>query len=172
MAEGSHPFVLLAKRAIETYVSQRRVIEPPSPLPEEFRERAGVFVSLKKKKALRGCIGTLGAERENLAEEIINNAISAATEDPRFPAVDEGEFVELDISVDVLGAPTPVEDPAELDPKRYGVIVTSGFRKGLLLPDLEGVDTAQEQLDIAKRKAGISPGEPVEIDRFEVRRYR
>lgn len=172
MAERSHPFVLLARRAIETYVRQRQVIEPPSPLPEEFKERAGVFVSIKKQDALRGCIGTLRPERGNLAEEIINNAISAATEDPRFPAVDEKELAELGISVDVLGAPTPVEAPAELDPKRYGVIVTSGLRRGLLLPDLEGVDTVQEQLDIAKRKAGISPGEPVEMDRFEVRRYR
>ena len=172
MEKGSHPFVLLARRAIETYVRERRVIDPPAPLPKEFEERAGVFVSMKKRKALRGCIGTLRPERDNLAEEIIRNAICAATEDPRFPEVAEKELGELDISVDVLGAPMPVRDTSVLDPKRYGVIVTSGFRRGLLLPDLEGVDTVQAQLDIARRKAGISQGEPVEIERFEVRRYR
>lgn len=172
MAEESHPFAQLARQAIETYVRERRVIDPPSPLPKEFTEQAGVFICIKKKNALRGCIGTLRPERGNLAREIINNAISTALEDPRFPGVEEPELGELDISVDVLGAPTPINDISELDPKRYGVVVNSAYRRALLLPDLEGVDTVEKQLDIAKRKAGISPEEPVDIERFEVRRYR
>ncbi len=167
-----HPFVELAKRAIETYVREGRVISPPEPLPEKMKSRAGVFVSLKKHGQLRGCIGTFLPTTENLAIEIIKNAISAATQDPRFHPVQEDELEEITYSVDVLSEPEKVHDISELDPKKYGVIVTKGVLKGLLLPDLEGVDTVEEQLRIAKLKAGIpSYDQDVEIYRFSVQRY-
>lgn len=166
-----HPLVKLARDAIEAYVRDRRVIAPPQELTEEMKERAGAFVSIKKHGQLRGCIGTFLPTKTNLAEEVIRNAIAAATEDPRFPPVREDELKDLEVSVDVLSAPEPVNDLSELDPKKYGVIVVKGPRKGLLLPDLEGVDTVEEQLRIAKLKAGILPDEDCEIYRFNVRRY-
>ncbi len=169
-----HPLVKLAKRAIEEYVKHGRVIEPPPPeeMTPEMKQEAGVFVSIKKNGQLRGCMGTFLPLCRNVAEEVIRNAITAATEDPRFPPITEDELDELEISVDVLSPPEPVSDLSQLDPKKYGVIVESGWRRGLLLPDLEGVDTVQQQLAIAMAKAGISPGEPVKIYRFTVNRYK
>ncbi len=169
-----HPLVRLAKRAIEEYVKHGRVIEPPPPeeMTPEMKQEAGVFVSIKKNGQLRGCMGTFLPLCRNVAEEVIRNAITAATEDPRFPPITEDELDELEISVDVLSPPEPVSDLSQLDPKKYGVIVESGWRRGLLLPDLEGVDTVQQQLAIAMAKAGISPGEPVKIYRFTVNRYK
>lgn len=149
---------------------EQRVIDPPAELPPELRRRAGVFVSIKKDGVLRGCIGTYLPTRENLAAEIIANAIKAATEDPRFPPVRPEELPRLKVSVDVLSPPEPCTE-ADLDPKRYGVIVEKGWRLGLLLPDLEGVDTAEEQLRIAKMKAGIPPDESCKIYRFTVERH-
>lgn len=166
-----HPLVELAKKAVEEYVRNRRIISPPETLIPEMMERAGVFVSIKKHGHLRGCIGTFMPSCKNVAEEIIRNAICAATEDPRFPPVQEEELGELSYSVDILSQPEKVRDVKELDPKRYGVIVASGGRRGLLLPDLEGVDTVEEQLRIARLKAGIFEGERIDIFRFEVRRY-
>jgi AmmeMemoRadiSam system protein A len=166
-----HPLVGLAKRAVEEYVRERRVINPPQTLTPEMMEKAGVFVSIKKHGELRGCIGTFLPTCKNVAEEVIRNAIAAATEDPRFYPVQEEELEELSYSVDLLSPPEKVKDLNDLDPKRYGVIVASGGRKGLLLPDLEGVETVEEQIRIAKMKAGIMEGEKVDIFRFEVRRY-
>jgi AmmeMemoRadiSam system protein A len=169
----STPHARLARAAIEEWVRRGRKIDP-SELGKEvsgIRGRAGAFVSLKKKGELRGCIGTFMPVRESLAQEIVENAISAATRDPRFPPVREDELEDLDISVDVLSEPEPVPDESYLDPKVYGVIVKRGSRVGLLLPDLEGVDTVEEQLRIAKAKAGIYPDEPVEIYRFTVERH-
>lgn len=166
-----HPIVKLAKEAVEAYIREGKVIKPKELTPE-MKGRAGVFVSIKKFGELRGCIGTFEPTKANIAEEIIANAISSATQDPRFPPVREDELKELEYSVDVLTKPEPVKDIKELDPKRYGVIVVRGWRKGLLLPDLEGVDTVEEQIDICRRKAGILPDEPIEIYRFEVKRYK
>ncbi|MDI6870719.1 MAG: AmmeMemoRadiSam system protein A [Bacillota bacterium] len=168
---GVHPFVALAREAITAYVKEGAVLSPPDPLPPEFNRRAAVFVSLHKFGELRGCIGTTAPTEPDLARQIIRYAICAATEDPRFPPVEEAELADLDVSVDVLTPPEPVRGPGELDPRVYGVIVRRGARSGLLLPDLEGVDTVEEQLDIARRKAGIGPGEPVELFRFKVVRY-
>ena len=170
----AHPLVQLARKAIEEYVRHGRVIDPPPEelMSPEMKQRAGTFVSIKKRGELRGCIGTFLPVCENVAQEVIRNAIAAATEDPRFPPVREDELDELDISVDVLSAPEPVSDLSQLDPKKYGVIVESGFRRGLLLPDLEGVDTVEQQLAIAMAKAGISPGEPIKVYRFTVNRYK
>ena len=166
-----HPLVKLAKETIESYVRDR-TIPRPKELTPEMMERAGVFVSLKLGGMLRGCIGTYEPAKANVAEEVITNAISSATRDPRFPPVSAGELAELDYSVDVLTEPEPVEGEAELDPKRYGLIVESGARKGLLLPDLEGVDTVARQIEICRSKAGIPPHSPVQLYRFEVKRYR
>ncbi|ACX51389.1 AMMECR1 domain protein [Ammonifex degensii KC4] len=162
--------VQVARRAIEAYLNRGERLEVKD-IPPEFARRAGVFVSLKKEGMLRGCIGTVGPTQPNIVEEVIENAISAATRDPRFEPVDPQEIEDLTISVDVLEEPEPVESLAELDPKEYGVIVVSGSRRGLLLPDIEGVDTPEQQLAIARRKAGIGPHEPVEIYRFRVTRY-
>jgi len=165
-------YVGLARETIENYVKQGKTITPPLGLPEEMiNQKAGVFVSIKKNGNLRGCIGTFIPTQENIAQEIIKNGISAAVDDPRFSPVNASELEDLTISVDVLSAPEEVKDISQLDPKKYGVIVSSGFKKGLLLPDLEGVDTVEYQIDIAKRKAGIYPDEKVKLYRFEVKRY-
>lgn len=175
MTEGkeAHPLVQLARKTIEAYVQRGERIRPPAPdeMTPEMKSRAGTFVSLHRHGNLRGCIGTIEPTQPNVAQEVIQNAISAATRDPRFPPLRPEELADLDISVDVLTEPEPVESLEDLDPKRYGVIVQSGWRRGLLLPDLEGVDTVEYQVDIARQKAGIAPGEPVQLFRFEVKRY-
>jgi MEMO1 family protein len=169
--QPQHPIAVLAKDAVERYVRDGVVLDPGLTSPE-LKERAGVFVSLHKRGELRGCIGTFEPTRENVAEEIVANAISSATQDPRFRPVSSRELGDLDYSVDVLTSPEPVEDVTELDAHRYGIIVEAGWRRGLLLPDLEGVDTVQQQIEICRMKAGIVPKEPVRLYRFEVRRYR
>ena len=167
----NHPLVELARKSIEAYVREGTKISLPDPLPPEMSAKAGVFVCVKKRGELRGCIGTYLPACDSIGAEIIMNAISAATRDPRFHPVQEEELGELTYSVDILSCPEKVEDVSDLDAKRYGVIVLSGSRRGLLLPDLEGVDTPEQQLQIAKMKAGILPHEEIEIFRFEVKRY-
>jgi len=165
-------YVKLARLSLETYVRTGKYTELPDDLPEEMLNRkAGVFVSLKKHGQLRGCIGTISAVTGSIAEEIIRNAVSAGTDDPRFPPVTERELDELVYSVDVLAEPEPISSIDELDVKRYGVIVSKGYRRGLLLPNLEGVDTPGQQVAIALQKAGISPGETYTMQRFEVVRH-
>lgn len=164
--------VELAIKAINIYVKEGKKIEPPILLSEEMKGKAGVFVSIHRGGELKGCIGTMAPTRKNIAEEIIANAISAATQDPRFPAIEAGELEGLEVSVDILSSPEKVKDVSELDAKKYGVIVASDKKRGLLLPDIEGVHTPQEQIEICKRKAWISEGEPIELYRFEVKRYR
>jgi len=171
MSERS-PHVALAMAAIEAYVRYGRVLEVPAGTdPSLLSTSAGAFVSLKKEGVLRGCIGTIEPVKTCLAEEIIANAVSAATQDPRFLPVEATELDALECSVDVLGPTEEVNDPTELDPKRYGVVVECGGRRGLLLPDLEGVDTVEQQIDIARRKAHIRADERVKLYRFEVVRY-
>jgi len=166
-----HPLVRLAKKTVEMYIKESKVFKPER-LTLRMKERAGVFVSIHKLGELRGCIGTIEPRRSNVAEEIILNAISSATRDPRFLPITPDELKDLDYSVDVLTTPQPVKSKDQLDPKKYGVIVEAGWRKGVLLPDLEGVDTAEEQIDICRQKAGIMPDEPVKLYRFEVKRYK
>lgn len=161
--------VALARQTIEAYLLTGRVLAPPAPAGL-LAERHGAFVSLHRQGGLRGCIGTIEPTRASLAEEIVRNAFEAATADPRFPAMTPDELHDLEISVDVLHRPEPATF-ADLDPGVYGVIVTSGRARGLLLPDLEGVDTAEMQVDIARRKAGIGPGAPITLQRFRVDRY-
>ena len=168
----AHPLARLAKEAVEAYVARGEVLEPR--LPEEalagLPRRAGVFVSIKTAEGrLRGCIGSIYPTRPGLAEEVVAYAIESATDDPRFPPIAPEELDGLVYSVDVLSPPERVSGPEALDPKRYGVVVKKGLRQGLLLPDIEGVETVEQQLAIAKAKAGIDPDdEDVELFRFTV----
>ncbi len=165
------PLVRLAKETVETFVKEGKTSQPEELTPE-MKQKAGVFVSIHKFDELRGCIGTIEPQKDNVAEEIITNAISSATRDPRFPPVAPSELKDLSYSVDVLTEPEPVDSTDQLDPKKYGVIVEAGLRRGLLLPDLEGVDTVDYQIEICRQKAGIMPDEPIKLYRFEVRRYK
>jgi len=171
LVKKTSPLVKLARQSLESYIRERKVIEPAELTPE-MKEQAGVFVCIKKYGDLRGCIGTFEPTRENVAEEIIANAISTATSDPRFNPVTASELKDLDYTVDVLTHPVPVRNMNELDPRKYGIIVESGFRRGLLLPDLEGVDSVEQQIEICRQKAGIDPDEPVTLYKFEVKRYK
>ena len=167
------PYVALARASVEGFVRTGRPIALPDGLPPELTEkRAGVFVSLHERGELRGCIGTIAPVTGSVAAEIVRNGVAAASEDPRFPPVRQSELDALSYSVDVLFTPMPVDSLDDLDPARYGVIVTQGWKRGLLLPNLEGVDTARQQVDIAKRKAGIDLfDDDVELERFEVVRH-
>lgn len=166
------PHVKLAISAIEEYVRNQRVIEVPTNTPEELSSTcAGAFVCLKIHGALRGCIGTIEPVRVSLAEEIIQNAISAAVRDPRFLPVEVEELPLIEVSVDVLFPPEEIDGPEHLDPKRYGVIVENGSKRGLLLPDLDGVDTIEQQVEIARHKAFIRQSEPIKLYRFAVKRH-
>ena len=168
-----HPLISLAKQTVETFIKEGKIIEPPQDLPEEFlKRRAGVFVTIEKNGELRGCIGTYLPIRKNIAEEVIHNAIAAATEDWRFGPVQKEELPYLSYTVYILSEPELVKNISELDPKKYGIIVKtvpispSGDvvfnghfipKTGVLLPDLEGVDTIEKQILIACQKAGIDP---------------
>ena len=166
-------YVSLARTTLETYVKENREIDVPENLPEEMIEQsAGVFVSIKKDGQLRGCIGTIFPTRQNVALEIIQNAISAGTKDPRFYPVQANEVDCLVYSVDVLKKPEKINSIDELDVLKYGVIVRAGYRSGLLLPNLDGVDSPEEQVSIAMQKAGISPDENYSLERFEVIRHK
>ncbi len=171
-SQKSDPYVKLARASAEYFVKNREVMPLPNDVtPELLNVRAGAFVSVHKFGALRGCIGTIASTQKNLALEIIENAVSAVSKDPRFHPVTEDELKYLDINVDVLGEAEKISSPAELDVKRYGVIVQSGYKRGLLLPDLDGVDTVEQQVSIARRKGGIAPDEEVDLFRFEVVRH-
>lgn len=172
MPEPVHPIARLAWEAVKTYVERGEVIKPPSEKPPELAEPGGVFVSIKKRGELRGCIGTIESERGSRAEELIKNAVHAASMDPRFPPVEVSELEELEVSVDLLGPAEEVEDPSSIDPIRNGIIVSGAGGRALLLPDIEGVDTAERQLAVALRKAGLKPEEPFKLERFETKRYR
>ena len=165
-------FVKLARYSLETFIKTHKPAELPKDLPAEMtNRRAGTFVSLHKDGNLRGCIGTFLPTTNSIAEEILQNAISACSRDPRFSPVELSEIEDLEISVDVLSEPERVFDIKDCDAKKYGVIVENGGRRGLLLPDLEGVETVQEQIAIAKKKAGIPANEKVALWRFEVIRH-
>ena len=167
-----HLFPDLARAAVEEYVLTGRQLCAPDPLPPGADVRAATFVSLHiTDGSLRGCVGTIEPVTGNLALEIIRNGIAAATRDPRFSPVRADELSGLHYSVDVLSEPEAIDAQSELDPIRYGVIVSRGSRRGLLLPALDGVDTASIQLAIALAKAGIQSDEPYRLMRFEVRRF-
>lgn len=170
--EQEDEYVKLARLTIETYVKTDTIMSVPKGLSQELRQcRAGAFVSIKEDGMLRGCIGTIQAVQGSLAEEIIHNAVSACSLDPRFTPVTVKELDRLIISVDVLGDAEKIDSSEQLDVKRYGVIVSNGSRRGLLLPNLEGVDNVEQQIAIARKKAGIGEDEAVELERFEVVRH-
>ena len=169
---GDDPFVRLARETVESYVTERKLPNVPDWATAEMKqERAGVFVSIHKEGKLRGCIGTFLPTKGNIALEIISNAVSASTRDPRFDPVRPEELKWLEINVDVLSAPEQISGRDELDVRKYGVIVSCGSRRGLLLPDLDGVDTVNEQVEIAMKKGGIRENEPYTLERFEVVRH-
>lgn len=165
-------YVQLARKTIESYVRTGEKIAVPDGLPPElYGQKAGVFVSIKENGSLRGCIGTIRSVYDSVAEEIIENAISAACRDPRFPPISQEELDGLVISVDVLGDTEAIDSPDKLDVRRYGVIVSKGRKRGLLLPNLDGIDSVEEQIAVARRKAGIGDEEDISLERFEVIRH-
>jgi len=172
-ATSPHDLPELARHAIHTYVGERRVARPPAGLAPEVQDRAALFVTLLTPGGeLRGCIGSLEPTTENLATETIDRAIAAATADPRFAPVTRAEVPGLTIEVSILTPPEPVDSIDALDPRRYGVVVEDGGRRGVLLPGLTGIDDPDHQVAVARRKAGIPPGLPVHLSRFEVVKYR
>ena len=165
-------FIELARLTINEYIRNNKIYDINNVTDEELlNKKEAVFVSIHKNGDLRGCIGTVIPTKDNVAKEIISNAISASTKDPRFPKVRVDELDNLEVNVDELSPSEKINSLDELDPKKYGVIVTSGFKRGLLLPDLEGVDTVEEQLSIAKRKGGITDNDDITIERFTVIRH-
>ena len=171
-AEKSDAYVKLARASVESWVRDRKQISVPKDLPAEMlTKRAGTFVSLHENGRLRGCIGTIASTQKNIAAEIVQNAISACSRDPRFSPVRADELASLEISVDVLGEMENIASPVQLDVKRYGVVVSHGYKRGLLLPNLDGVDTVEEQIRIARQKGGIREDEPYSLQRFEVVRH-
>ncbi|MDO8611409.1 MAG: AmmeMemoRadiSam system protein A, partial [Dehalococcoidia bacterium] len=172
-AGAGHPLVTLARDAVEAYVRERRLFDPPPLALDGLPARAGCFVSLKTAEGvLRGCIGSVQPQEPDLPREVVRNAVDAAARDPRFLPVAAEELPFLAYSVDVLGEPEPAGGLHQLDPGRFGVIVLNGHRRGLLLPAIEGVETAEQQVAIARSKALIEPHEPISLWRFEVRRLR
>ena len=166
-------YVKLARKTIYEYIKNNTIIEVPYNLNKKLlEEKHGVFVSIHKFDKLRGCIGTILPVTENVATEIIRNAIAAATQDPRFNEISEDELDYLEINVDVLTEPEDIDNKNLLDPKKYGVIVISGYKRGLLLPDLEGIDDIDTQISIAKQKANITEDEEIKLQRFEVIRHK
>ena len=166
-------FVRLARRSLEKYIIEDKVIKIPDNLPVELtKTQAGVFVTIYKEGKLRGCIGTIEPAKSSIAKEIIENAISSGTRDPRFPRVEESELKELIYSVDILREPEEITTLEEMDPFNYGLIVSSGDRRGLLLPNLPGVETPEEQLKITRKKAGIHAYEDQKLERFKVVRHK
>lgn len=165
----------LARLAVERFILSGERLEPPADVQETLAKRAGVFVTLRTPNGqLRGCIGTIEPACATVAEEIIQNAISAATRDPRFPPVAQHELAGVAYGVDVLAHPEPASGPEDLDAALYGVIIETwdGSRRGLLLPGIEGIESVEQQWRAVHLKAGITPGTPVRVERFTVARYR
>ncbi len=166
-------YVKLAKNTVEAFIKTKKIPPLPKDLPPEMlKKRAGAFVSIHAKKGiLRGCVGTFTPTKPNLALEIVTNAISSATQDPRFSPISQKELDSLTYSIDVLSPPKPATRK-QIDPQKYGLIITAeDGRKGLLLPDIPGVDTPEQQITICRQKAGIKPKEKVTFQTFSVERH-
>ena len=172
MGRLQHPYVSLAQESIHHYLNYREKLSCPDPLSKDLTSRSGAFVSIKKLKQLRGCIGTLEPCEPNLAMEIIENALKAALHDPRFSPVTPEELQDLTYSIDVVRPLEKISDMSELDPTIYGLVVRSNGKQGVLLPDLEGVDSIEEQIQICRAKGKIRDDEPIEMYRFKVERFR
>lgn len=167
----SHPTVKLALEAVRYFLNTGKPLPYPQNLSKEFHEGSAVFVSIKKDHKLRGCVGSITPQTKSLGSEIIRNAVSAATKDPRFPPISKLELANLTFSVDVLTPLESVKEISELDPKKYGLVIRQGSKSGLLLPDLDGVKTVERQVEICKNKAGIAQSESVTMFRFQVNRH-
>ncbi len=172
MGTFQHPYVSLAQESIHHYLHQREKLSCPNPLTKDLKSRSGAFVSIKKLKQLRGCIGTLEPCEPNLAMEIIENALKAALHDPRFSPIIAEELQDLTYSIDVVRPLEKISDVSELDPDVFGLVVRSNGKQGVLLPDLEGVDSTEEQIQICRAKGKIHDDEPIEMYRFRVERFR
>ncbi|NIQ03344.1 MAG: AmmeMemoRadiSam system protein A [Nitrospinaceae bacterium] len=171
MSAVHHPYISLARQSIHHYLTHEAKLPCPAPLTGDLQAQSGAFVSIKKNSQLRGCIGTLEPCQKNLAEEIIENALKAALHDPRFSPVTRDELPELTLSIDVVRPMEAISDVSELDPKVYGLVVKSSGKQGVLLPDLEGVDSAEEQIRICRKKGSINENDPIELYRFKVDRF-
>ncbi len=172
MGTLQHPYVSLAQESIHHYLNYSEKLSCPNPLSKDLESRSGAFVSIKKLKQLRGCIGTLEPCEPNLAMEIIENALKAALHDPRFSPVTPEELQDLTYSIDVVRPLEKISDVSELDPDIYGLVVRNNGKQGVLLPDLEGVNSTEEQIQICRAKGKIPGDEPVEMYRFKVDRFR
>ena len=170
----THPYVKLAVQAVHYFLSEGKPMPCPSPVPDGMNDQSGTFVSIKKKtnRELRGCIGTVIPNQDNLAKEIIHNAVNAATRDPRFKSIKIEELDQLLFSVDVLTPLEPIENPEQLNPKKYGLSIKYEGHQGILLPNLEGIDTVQRQIDLCLKKGTIPKDASFKMYRFEVERYR
>ena len=171
---ATHPYVKLATQAVHHFLSFGEPLPCPSPFPNDMKSQSGVFVSIKKKKSheLRGCIGTVTSNHENLAKEIIHNAVNAATRDPRFKPIIIEELDQLKFSVDVLTPLEPVESREQLNPQKYGLSIKYKECQGILLPDLEGIASVQRQIDLCLKKGNIPKDSTYQMYRFQARRYR
>lgn len=167
-----HPYVSLAQESVHHFLNYSKKLSCPDPLSTDLNSRSGAFVSIKKLQQLRGCIGTLEPREPNLAMEIIENALKAALHDPRFSPVTPEELQDLTYSIDVVRPLQKVSDMSELNPDVYGLVVRSRGKQGVLLPDLEGVDSTEEQIRICRAKGRIPNDEPIEMYRFKVERFR
>ncbi len=167
-----HPYVSLAQESVHHYLNYSEKLSCPDPLSKDLTSRSGTFVSIKKLKQLRGCIGTLEPCEPNLAMEIIENALKAALHDPRFSPITAEELQDLTYSIDVVRPLEKILDASELDPTVYGLVVRCNGKQGVLLPDLEGVDSTEEQIQICRAKGKIPDDEPIEMYRFKVDRFR
>ena len=172
MGAFQHPYISLAQESVHHYLNHSRKLSCPEPLSKDLESRSGAFVSIKKLKQLRGCIGTLEPCEPNLAMEIIENSLKAALHDPRFSPVTSEELQDLSYSIDVIRPLEKIFTIKELDPNIYGLMVRSNGKQGVLLPDLEGVDSTEEQIKICRAKGKISDDVPVEMYRFKVNRFR
>ena len=166
-----HPLASLAMKSVTHFLEKEEPLPCPDPLPEVLKASGGIFVSIKKNGVLRGCIGTLSPNHENLAKEVIHNAIKAANKDPRFPPIEKEELSQLSFSVDVLTPAEKINDLGLQDVTRFGLIVRFKEKKGLLLPDLENIKTAEQQLKICLKKGKINESDPYTMSRFEVKRF-
>lgn len=167
-----HPLVKLAIQSVEHFIRTGKPLPCPDPLPDSLNQNAGAFVSIKKQGALRGCIGTMTPKYKNLAEEVIQNAIRSAREDPRFDPLEKRELPSLTFSVDVLTPLEKIEDLKGHNIKQFGLVVRGEGKQGILLPDLENIKSTEQQLKVCLKKGGFKENDIYELFRFEVKRFK
>jgi AmmeMemoRadiSam system protein A len=167
-----HPLVKLAIQSVKHFIETGKPLPCPDPLPDNLKQKAGIFVTIRNQDSLRGCIGTLTPKYKNLAEEVIKNAIRSANDDPRFDHVEKRELPSLTFSVDVLTQPEKINDLEEHNIKQFGLIVRGEEKQGVLLPDLDNIKSANQQLKVCLKKGGFTDNDTYELFRFEVKRFK